>query len=130
MANGKRLAARCAVLIIPAILAPVALADAAVVHVSTSGADSAGCGSAAAPCLTLSQAVASAASGDEVALGAGTFPVPQPINVSKSLTIRGSGETRTFLDGESAPYSSQAMLRFTTTGTRETVEDLALIRAG
>src|SRR4051812_20845862 len=130
MTNGKRLATRITAIAATALLTPVALASAAVVHVSASGADSAGCGSATDPCGTLSQAAANAASGDEIALGAGTFRVPQPINVTKSVTIRGSGETRTFLDGENAQYSTQAMLRFTTAGTRETVEDVALIRPG
>src|SRR3954469_23675859 len=130
MTSGKQLVTRIAAIAVTALLMPVALASAAVVHVSTSGADSASCGSAANPCKTLSQAVTNAASGDEITLGAGRFGVPQPIDVTKSVTIRGSGETQTFLDGENAQYSTQAMLRFTTVGTRETVEDLALIRPG
>jgi hypothetical protein len=103
---------------------------AAVVHVSTSGGDAAGCGSQSAPCKTLSHAVSVAASGDEVRLGAGTFPVPDTITVTKSLTLRGSGSADTVLDGLESSYSGTGMLRFATADTHATVQGLRIVRAG
>jgi hypothetical protein len=82
-------AARFAGVSMLGVLTPAALADAAVAHVSTEGTDATACGPPADPCKTLGRAVTNAASGDEIALGPGTFPVPQPIRVAGRRDTQG-----------------------------------------
>ena len=57
-------------------------------YVKTSGKDSANC-TAADPCRTIIHAVSVAASGDTIAVGAGTFGEGEGIFISKDLTIVG-----------------------------------------
>jgi hypothetical protein len=57
-------------------------------YVKTSGNDSGSC-TATAPCKTITRAVAVAASGDTISLGAGTFVELGSIGINKDLTIAG-----------------------------------------
>jgi hypothetical protein len=57
-------------------------------YVKTSGKDSASC-IAADPCQTITHAVSVAASGDTIAVGAGTFAEGDGILINKDLTIAG-----------------------------------------
>ena len=69
-------------------------AMATTVHVSGSGADGAGCGSAAAPCRTISRATAITAAGDEILVGSGNYHAgageKYPILLSGQV-VRGDG---------------------------------------
>jgi hypothetical protein len=67
-----------------------------VVHVALTGADVAGCGSAAVPCASVQFAVDGAAAGDELRIAAGVFAgvsaranTTQTVYVDKDLTLRG-----------------------------------------
>jgi parallel beta-helix repeat protein len=56
--------------------------------VSPTGADSATCGAAASPCLTISQAVTNAAAGDTIEVAAGTYT--EQVTITKSITLQGT----------------------------------------
>ncbi|NJM40960.1 MAG: hypothetical protein HC853_09400, partial [Anaerolineae bacterium] len=84
------------VLLVGLILAPAHQPTSGIVRVATTGADVAGCGSAAAPCATVQFAVDEAAAGDEVRIAAGGYAgvsvragVTQTVYVDKNLTLRG-----------------------------------------
>lgn len=110
-------------------LSAASAASAATVHVETAGADGPACGPVATPCASLATAVANAASGDEIAIGAGTFPTGGVVVGAKSLAINGAGEGQTFLDGEDATnLTSDGMLRFNGNGTSSSVRDLSFVR--
>ncbi|MGH2958883.1 MAG: hypothetical protein ACRDKE_04715 [Solirubrobacterales bacterium] len=107
-------------------------AQAATVHVETSGSDDSACGASSAPCETVAQGVTNASSGDTVSIGSGTFSVTN-INIgAKDLEITGASRSSTILDGEnSTNLSSGGMLRFAGTGTTTaTVRDLTMRNAG
>jgi hypothetical protein len=72
-----------------------AVASATTIEVAEgTGADAAGCGvGASAPCRTIQYAVNAAGTGDTVHVGPGTYE--QQVDVTKSLTIRGSGPDAT-----------------------------------
>lgn len=114
------------------IFACAATANAADVHVETTGADSVSCGAPGDPCLTVAQAVTNSISGDTIAIGAGVFPVTNSIRpAAKSLIIEGEGPTVTQLDGgNSNAYIQDGMLWFGTSGTTQIVRDLGLINIG
>lgn len=58
-------------------------------HVDAStGVDSGSCGSQAAPCQTISQAVANASPGDTIVVAAGTYG--ESVVIDKSLTLQGA----------------------------------------
>lgn len=111
MVKLKRLAAITATL----ICAAPASAHAATIVVAADGADTPTCTgtSPTSACLTVAYAVTNAISGDNINIGAGTFPVPETANAAtKSLTISGAGEGVTTLDGQGNP-SLDGILRFT-----------------
>jgi hypothetical protein len=104
-------------------------ASAAPFHVETTGTDGPGCGALAMPCATVAQAVTNAASGDDVVIGAGTFPTGGIVVGAKSLAFSGAGEGQTILDGEDATnLASSGMLRFNGNGTTSSVRDLSFVR--
>jgi hypothetical protein len=67
---------------------PAGLAAGKTLYVKTSGSDSASC-TAAAPCRTITHAVAVADGGDTIAVGPGTFGEGAGIDINKDLTIAG-----------------------------------------
>jgi Protein of unknown function (DUF1565) len=67
---------------------PAGLAAGKTLYVKTTGKDSASC-TAAAPCRTITHAVAVADAGDTIAVGPGTFGESGGISISKDLTIAG-----------------------------------------
>jgi hypothetical protein len=73
--------------------------DARLWIVSNSGVDSASCGSYAKPCRTISQAIANASDGDQIAVGPGLYG-----DVSGKATYSGPGDERAgpmiFANGE------------------------------
>ncbi len=106
----------------------VAPAEAATVRVATGGSDSAGCGSTASPCATLSYALDQVdGSGDVVELASGQYAFSTSVTVSTGgatgspLIIRGTGPA-TILDG--AGLSSGSVLQISAANVD--LEDLAL----
>jgi hypothetical protein len=82
-----------------AVFAMPAAAQAATVNVATGGADSGTCGIGANPaCATVAQAVANAAAGDTVEVGAGTFTGSGQLMIAKNLTLSGAGAEQTTLE--------------------------------
>lgn len=108
-------------------------ASAATINVSTGGTDTPSCGSTATPCQSVKYGVVTrATSGDEVAIGAGTFPVDNITIGLKNLDIHGAGAGQTTLDGQNLTnISGGGMFRFTGAGTTTaTIRDLSFIRVG
>ncbi len=56
-------------------------------------------------CNTIAQAVTAATSGDTINIGAGNFPAPAAIVLTKTLTIAGAGIGATFVQPTSAGFS-------------------------
>src|SRR3954447_10171140 len=101
MAHGRArswLAALAALL----VAAPMAHAEATTWFVASGGSDGADCATAATACATVSGAIAKAADGDTIAIGAGTFTAP--VDTARQLTLAGAGEDATALDGGGAAF--------------------------
>ncbi|MCC6766476.1 MAG: right-handed parallel beta-helix repeat-containing protein [Deltaproteobacteria bacterium] len=56
-------------------------------------------------CNTIAQAVTASSSGDTILIGAGSFPVPSSIALTKSLTITGAGIGTTFVQPTTTAFS-------------------------
>src|ERR1700726_2862910 len=69
---------------------------ASTLYVSTTGLDTNPC-TQSLPCATMQHAVDIALPGDTVRVLSGTYH--QPVNLTKPLTLLGSGETSTIIDG-------------------------------
>jgi hypothetical protein len=65
-----------------------AVATESTLYVRTSGSDASACTSTA-PCRTITHAVAVAASGDTIDVGAGAFSEGTGVVIDKNLTIKG-----------------------------------------
>jgi len=55
------------------------------------------------PATSLRSAVAAAQAGDVIALGAGTFPLSETLQVGGGVSVRGAGAGRTIIDGTGLP---------------------------
>src|SRR5579862_2435143 len=67
----------------PAHAARLRAAADAVIHVATTGHDTAGCGKAADPCQTIPYAYGRAADGDTIQVAAGTYTLAGPLKVAR-----------------------------------------------
>jgi parallel beta-helix repeat protein len=80
-------------LLVATLLTAPARADAATLNVALHGTDSPSCGSASAPCRSITQALANADAGDKIVVGPGTYPSIGPaacacaLLVDKAVTI-------------------------------------------
>lgn len=100
-----------------------ASAFASVVHVATTGSDSAGDGSAVSPYRTVGKGLAAAATGDEVRLAAGTYGAGEtfPLGLKGGVSLSGAGSSSTTIHGDGA----SSVLTDTAEGTA-TVAGLAV----
>ncbi|MFC5181547.1 right-handed parallel beta-helix repeat-containing protein [Actinomadura harenae] len=68
---------------VPVLAAAPPAAAATVINVATTGADAAGCGSAASPCATIPFAYNAAGTGDTIRVQAGTYVMTTPLVIRK-----------------------------------------------
>jgi predicted outer membrane repeat protein len=76
---------------------PVTAAPASTWYVAATGNNANTCTSLATPCRTINFAVNKANAGDTINIAAGTYV--ENINLSKSLSLVGAGQTATIIDG-------------------------------
>lgn len=69
--------------------------------VAQAGIDGAGCTDPDNPCATVGFAIAQADDGDVIDIAAGEYT--EPITIDKSLTLRGAGQTETYLQTRRLP---------------------------
>lgn len=105
-------------------------AQAADIHVETTGSDAVGCGTTIVnACLTIKYATDTiAASGDRILIGNGTFTQSDAIRpINKSLQYIGSGTGNTFISGgDSNSFATAGVFRFQYNGTTQVVKDLTI----
>lgn len=96
------------------------------------GVDSDTCGPLGnPPCETIQQAIDNALPSDRIFVGIGTFSAGSGVNVDKTLEIIGSGEDKTFVDGEdSASLSQHGTIAFTGDDATQSISNLSVIHPG
>jgi len=92
-------------------------------YVSTTGSDTTGDGSAGNPWLNTSYAVGQAASGDTIVVAAGEYIENATITINKNLTIIGSLQGNTIVDGNNSHRVFYIMPNFTVNMSNMTIRN-------
>ncbi len=92
-------------------------------YVSPTGTDAGDCSNPAAPCQTITFAIAAAVAGNTVQVGIGTYNLATTVVINKSITLRGMGTPGPTIQG-TGNAASQALFQVTAPNVR--IENLSI----